>query len=194
MNIEDSKIFELSDKDEEKLLENKTEDRIVFDGKILEVHDDRVMLSDGTCGHREIVRHSGGAAVLLVLNKKIFLVNQFRYAYGKTIWEIPAGKREKNEKPIVTAARELEEESGYAAERLIFLGQVYPSPGYTDEVIDLFLCDQATCVGKHPDAQEFLQTCWISEESLEQLILEDQIKDAKTQIAYLKYKWIRGKI
>lgn len=95
-----------------KLTEKKLSGETVYNGKILTLEVDEVELPDGKKAKRECVRHNGGAAVLCVINDEILLVKQFRYLYGKEIYEIPAGKLEKNENPVMAAARELEEETG----------------------------------------------------------------------------------
>ena len=111
--------------------EEKLSSRVVYDGKILKLEVDKVRLPDGTESVRECVRHSGGAAVLLIVENKVALVKQYRYLYGKEIYEIPAGKMEEGEDSAVAAMRECSEETGYRAQ-VSHLVDIYPSPGYTD--------------------------------------------------------------
>ncbi|MDE6001750.1 MAG: NUDIX hydrolase, partial [Clostridia bacterium] len=122
------------------LTEKRIKSQTVYDGKILKLTIDKVSLPDGNESVRECVRHSGGAAVLLVKDGEVLLVKQFRYLYGKEIYEIPAGKLEDGEDATAGAARELEEETGYRA-KLVRMLDLYPSPGYTDEVIHIFFAD-----------------------------------------------------
>ena len=89
-----------------KLEEKCVSSQKIYDGKIMNVRVDEVTLPDGTMSHREYVRHTGGCAVLLVVEGKVALVKQYRYVYGKAIYEIPAGKLEKGERPEVGAKRE----------------------------------------------------------------------------------------
>ena len=115
---------------EEKTLEKN----VVYNGKILNLRKDKVMLPNGKEGAREIVEHGGGSAVLCERDGKVLMVRQFRYAYGECVWEIPAGKVDRGEDPLDTAFRELEEECGVKAGKMTLLFTVYPSPGYTSEI------------------------------------------------------------
>ncbi|MDE6850538.1 MAG: NUDIX hydrolase [Clostridia bacterium] len=168
------------------LTEKKLSSRTVYDGKILKLSVDEVQLPDGTESVRECVRHCGGAAVLLVLNGKVALVKQHRYLYGKDIYEIPAGKLESGEEPSAGAARECSEETGYRAEVEKLL-KIYPSPGYTDEVIHVFLAKNAQFVGQHVDDGEFLTCEFIPLEKVVEMIEKGEICDAKTVAAVYKY-------
>lgn len=85
----------------------------IYRGKILSLRCDDAARPDGKPCKREIVEHSGGAAILCVVNGKVVLVRQYRYAYGEVLYEIPAGKLEKGEDPSSAARRELSEETGY---------------------------------------------------------------------------------
>lgn len=167
---------------EEKTLSSRT----VYDGKILKLTVDGVELPDGSKSVRECVRHSGGAAVLLVVGGKVALVKQYRYLYGKEIYEIPAGKLETGEDPEKGAVRELEEETGYRAEVESFL-EIYPSPGYTDEVIHIYLAKNARFVGSHTDDGEFLNCEFLPLESVVKMMESGEICDAKTVAAVYKY-------
>ncbi len=107
-------------------------------GKIVNLRCDDVLLPDGESCKREVIEHSGGAAVLCVKEGKVALVRQFRYAYGEELYEIPAGKLDAGEDPAVAAVRELSEETGLTAERLNLLYVLYPTPGYTNEKIYIY--------------------------------------------------------
>ncbi len=166
--------------------EEKTGGRTVYKGKILRLDVDEVRLSDGHVAGREIIRHAGGAAVLYVKDGKVLLVKQFRYAYGKEIYEIPAGMINAGETPVEAAARELREETGYLGE-LSPLGYIYPSPGYTDEVIYLFSVKSAVQTVQDLDDGEFLSAAFIPLKEVEAMISRGEIADAKTVTAVLKY-------
>lgn len=168
------------------LTEKKLSGKTVYDGKILKLEVDEVELPDGTKSARECVRHCGGGAVLLVDGGKILLVKQFRYLYGKVIYEIPAGKLELNEDAVIGAARELEEETGYRAQ-LVRLLDLYPSAGYTDEVIHIFYAEKFEYVGQKPDKGEFLECEFVKLDDVIKLIERGEICDAKTVAAVYKY-------
>lgn len=166
--------------------EIKVEGSTVYDGKILKLDVDRVLLPDGRTSHREIVRHHGGAAVLLVEAGKVLLVRQFRYAYGKEIYEIPAGKLNAGEDPALSAARELEEETGYRA-TLSHALDLYPTPGYTDEIIHVYFAESFEFVGQKLDEGEFLSVTFLPLEEVLEKIESGEISDAKTVAAVYRY-------
>ncbi len=169
-----------------KLTETKISSRLIYDGKILKLYVDKVGLPDGGTASREIVRHSGGAAALLIREGKVALVKQFRYAYGKETYEIPAGKLERGEQPLPAAVRELREETGYFAQAKEFL-KIYPSPGYTDEIIYVFIAENAEFVGQKTDGDEFLNIEFIPLPEVVKMIESGEICDAKTVAAVYKY-------
>lgn len=168
------------------LKEKKISSRLIYGGKILSLYVDGVELPDGRQSKRECVRHCGGAAVLFVKNGKIALVKQYRYLYGKEIYEIPAGKIDKDEEPYTSAERELREETGYSAEVKPFL-DIYPSPGYTDEVIHIFFADKGEYVGAKLDEGEFLNCEFFTVAEVMDMIERGEINDAKTVAAAYKY-------
>lgn len=169
------------------LKEKGTSSKTVYDGKILKLCVDMVELPDGTQAIREIVRHCGGAAVLFVKDNKIALVRQYRYAYAKETYEIPAGKVESDEDPCNAALRELEEETGYRAQKLEHLLDIYPSPGYTDEIVHIYFCGGADFVGEKPDSDEFLDCAFLPVDQVVKMIESGEICDAKTVAAVYKY-------
>ncbi|MDE5722263.1 MAG: NUDIX hydrolase [Clostridia bacterium] len=166
--------------------EKKLNSKTIYNGKILKLEVDEVELPDGSLSVRECVRHHGGAAVLLVNKGKVLLVKQFRYLYGKEIYEIPAGKLEQGEDATNAAARELEEETGYRAE-LVRLLELYPSVGYTDEIIHIFLAEKFEFVGRRLDEGEFLDTEFMEIKKVIKLIESGEICDAKTVAAVYAY-------
>ncbi|MGN0814167.1 MAG: NUDIX domain-containing protein [Candidatus Coproplasma sp.] len=163
----------------------------IYDGKILALDVDDVELPDGQKSKRECIRHTGGAAVLFIKDKKIAMVRQFRYLYGKEIYEIPAGKLNKGEDPEISALRELEEETGYKAKNSRHLADIYPTPGYTDEIIHIYFVDSAEYVGNKLDEGEFLNCYFIDIEEVVRMIDSGEITDAKTVVAV--YKYLLGK-
>ena len=164
--------------------EKKLDSREIYRGRIIRVHVDEVELADGSRSSREIVDHHGGVAVLPVdAEGYAYCVRQYRYAYGKSLLEAPVGKLEAGERPEDCALRELSEETGYEAERLVPLGWLYPSPGYCSEVLYLFLATGLRPGRAHLDPGEFLDVERHSLAELEELVLRDEIHDAKTVTA-----------
>ena len=170
-----------------KLTENKLSSKLLYDGKIMRVYLDDVLLPDGKKAKREYVKHSGGAAVLFIKDGCVALVKQFRYAYGKEMYEIPAGKVDEGEAPENAALRELEEETGFRALKADRLLEIYPSPGYTDEIIHIFKVTQAEFVGAKLDDGEFLNSEFMPLDSVLKRIESGEICDAKTITAVYKY-------
>ena len=158
---------------EEKQLKSKT----LYDGKILKLNVDEVSLPDGSLSVREYVRHSGGAGVLLIKDESVLLVKQFRYVYGKEIYEIPAGKVNRGEDGRETASRELEEETGYRAELV----------HYFDEIIRIYRAVSCEFVGQKLDEGEFLKCEFIPLNKVKEMIDDGTICDAKTVSAVYRY-------
>lgn len=171
--------------------EKKLDGKVIYSGKIIKLNVDSVELPDGKIASREYLNHSGGAAVLYVKEGKILLVRQFRYAYGKEIYEIPAGKLEPSENPINAAKRELEEETGYSAENLKELCKLYPTPGYTDEIIYVYLAETCKLNKTHPDEDEFVSCKFFDIEEVCKMIDCGEICDAKTVAAVYKYLYLK---
>lgn len=166
--------------------EEKTiETNVLYRGKILNLLRDKVSLPDGNESIREIVQHSGGSAILCEKDDKILMVRQFRYAYKEEVWEIPAGKVNPGEDPEKTAIRELEEECGVKAGKTELLFTVYPSPGYTTEILRIYKATDISEGAAKLDEDEFLSAFWVEKSELFEMIKNGEIKDAKTLIALL---------
>ncbi len=170
-----------------KFFEQKLKSQTVYSGKVVTLEVDDVLLPNGNKGVRECVRHSGGAAVLLVKDGKVLLVKQFRYPYGKEIYEIPAGKLDVGEDPLKAAERELEEETGFKA-KLVHALDIYPSPGYTDEIIHIYFANDYKEGKVNPDEDEFIAYEFIDLNSVINMIESGEICDSKTIAAVFKYK------
>lgn len=165
----------------------------IFSGSVITVHVDDVSLCDDSTSFRECVDHPGGVSVIgLTDNDEVMLVRQFRYPYKETIYEIPAGKLEKGEDPLEAGKREFKEECGAIADEYIPLGEVYPTPGYTNEIIRLFYAKGLHFEEQQLDEGEFLQVCKMPINELTERIMSGEIKDAKTIIATLKINEMRN--
>ena len=160
---------------------------LVFDGKVLHVYHDAIALPDGRLAKREIIHHNGGVCVLALVDGKIPLVKQFRYAYKEEMFELPAGKLEKGEDSYTAGIRELEEETGLRTESLVDFGFMYPSPGYTDEIIHLYFTDKVAKTQMHLDDDENIDVYYFSLNEILQMIKDNTINDAKTICLVLKY-------
>lgn len=159
-----------------------------YRGRIINLRVDEAELPNGNTAAREVVEHPGGVCVAALTDQKeLLFVRQFRYPYGEVVLELPAGKRDKNgEEPLTCGKRELLEETGAVAAEYTFLGTLYPTPGYCDEVIYLYLAKRLTFGAAQPDEDEFLQVERIPLATAVQMVLNNEIPDAKTQVAILK--------
>ena len=171
-----------------KFEEKTTHTTPIFDGKVVKLQVDDVMLPNGKEGKREIIKHPGAVAVIAITNEgKLVLVEQYRKALERSIIEIPAGKREPGEEPIVTARRELEEETGYGANELTYLQAFATSPGFADEVIHLFVAKDLYPIEEKADLDEdeFVELLEVSLEEAQVMVADERIYDAKTAFAVI---------
>lgn len=174
------------------LNETTLDSTVIFDGKIIRVEKDTVLLEDGTKAFREVVRHPGGVCVLALTDAdEVLFVKQFRYPHAAVTMEIPAGKLEYGEDPETCGKRELLEECGCTAGEFTYLGKLYPTPAYDAEVIHMFLAKHLEYSEQSLDEDEFLDVEKIPFREALQMVLDDKYPDAKTQIAILKYHAMR---
>lgn len=159
----------------------------IYKGKILTLRKDDVLLFDGSSAVREIIEHSGGACVLYEEDGKFLFVKQFRYAYGETVLEIPAGKLNAGEDPKSAGIRELEEEAGIRVTDATLLYVAYPTPGYTNEKIYIYRAKNGVKTKTNLDEGEFLDVVWLEKNVVKQMLKNGEIKDAKTIIALQAY-------
>jgi ADP-ribose pyrophosphatase len=162
------------------------ESRRVFSGRIIEVFSDRIRAPDGAEGIREVVRHPGAAGIVAVLpGTRILLVEQYRYAIGRPLLEIPAGTLEKDESARACAERELREETGYRASRWRELVSFFPAPGTTDEVITVFLAEGLEKGEASPEPDEGIALRTLALREALERVRTKRIRDAKTIVGLL---------
>ena len=167
----------------------KTERR--YSGLRINVDVDSVRFPDGSTGTLEMVRHPGAAAVVPLLDSprtadpRVILIRQYRYAALDYLWEIPAGTLEPGELPEVCARRELREEAGVDAGRLERLTSVFTTPGFTDELIHLYLARDLTRVAAAPERDEFLEVTELRWSEVGAMIRRGEIRDTKTLTALM---------
>lgn len=162
-----------------------------FEGKIMKARLDEVLLPNGHKAPREVCEHVGGVGVLPIdRDGNVILVRQFRYPYGEELLEIPAGKLDHGEGESIAGcgARELREETGCTAGRIVPLGAQYPSPGFLTEVVHLFAALDLTEGEMQPDEDEFVEVVRLPAAEVEAMIARDEIRDAKTIVAMYRAK------
>lgn len=170
------------------LTEKTVEKRTIYKGRILNVRTDTVELPNGNVAFREMVEHSGGAAVLAVDDdNNIYLVKQYRYPYDEVIYEIPAGKLSKDELPLDCARRELTEETGITAREISLINTIYPSPGYTDEKLYIYLAKDLSYGETNLDLDEFVELEKLPFTKALEMVNLGIIKDCKTVVAIYNY-------
>jgi len=166
----------------------------VYQGRIVNVRSDTAEIYGGTHVGREVVEHPGGVCVVPVdRGGNFWCVRQFRYPFMKELLEFPAGKLELGEDPLPCAIRELSEETGLTAGRIDYLGPMYPSPGYLNEILHIYLARDLTEGEAHLDENEFLSVERITGDRLLTMVMQNEIRDAKTIVGFFKAKQLLEK-
>jgi 8-oxo-dGTP pyrophosphatase MutT (NUDIX family) len=164
---------------------NQTE--TVFQGHVIKVNVEQVLLPSGETARYEIVYHPGGAAIVAVdAEGRVCLLRQYRPAAGGWIWELPAGRLEPGEPPQDTARRELVEEAGCEASRWESLGSILSSPGVFAEIIHLYLARDLVAVQIQHERHEVIEVHWLPLEEAVEQALSGQIRDGKSIIGLLR--------
>lgn len=167
--------------------EKTIKSNLIYDGRIIKVYNDEVKCPNNNISNREIVKHLGGVCILGIIDNKVIIEKQYRYAFDEILYELPAGKLEKGEVPYDAALREFEEETGYKAASLIDYGKMYPTCGYSSEIIHLYVAQGLTKTKRHLDEDEVIDVEYIELEKVVEMINEGIIKDAKTICLISKY-------
>ena len=163
----------------------------IYQGKVVDLGMETVLLPNGQNIELEIVRHPGGAAVLaLDEQQRVCMLHQYRHAVGGWLWELPAGKLDPGEPPLTTAQRELEEEAGVRAQYWESLGTLVSTPGFCDEVIHLFIAQALTQVPLRREHDEVMQVFWWTPQEVRAHLAEGKVRDAKTLVAL--YRWLQA--
>ena len=176
----------------------------IFNGEIINLRVDTVKTPLGTTATREIVEHPGGVCIVPMDNDgniviplthkgEVICVRQYRYAIGKSLLEIPAGKLFPGEDALECGKRELEEETGLRARKYISLGKIYPTPGFCGEIIHMYLALDLNEGKLNPDEDELIELEYIPLQKLIDLILSGEITDAKTCVALMKVNEMKNR-
>ncbi|MBZ8175818.1 NUDIX domain-containing protein [Staphylococcus delphini] len=157
----------------------------IYKGKIIEVEKHQVSLPNNETAYREVVKHNGAVAICaLTPDQQVILVKQYRKALEQELLEIPAGKLEPGEDRESAAMRELEEETGYKAKKLTLIGEVYGTPGFSNEKISVYFADDLVEGEVNLDEDEFVEKVLYSLEDVKKAVEARTIEDAKTFIAF----------
>jgi ADP-ribose diphosphatase len=166
---------------------SETSVRDIYRGRVVHLVVETFTMPDGRPATLELVRHPGAAAVVpLTADGEVLLIRQYRRAAGGFIYEVPAGKLDAGESPLQCAARELAEETGVSAGRLEPLGSILTTPGFTDEVIHLFLARDLRPAEQHLDADELLTVEKMPFERAIDMCIRGELRDAKSICALMR--------
>ncbi len=165
------------------------DNKLIHKGNLIELHHERVELSGGDHTFFDIVKHPGGAVIAAIDSKaNICLLKQWRHAVNQFIWELPAGCLEPNESPLSTAKRELQEEAAVVADTWQSLGQLVPSPGFSNEILHLYQAQDLRAGKQNLDDAEQLEVHWVPLDTAREMAINGEINDAKTLAVLVRLK------
>lgn len=160
--------------------------RIIYRGRKIDLALQRVTLGDGSTADREVVLHRGAVALLPMVDREhVCLLKNYRYSVGKTLWEVPAGTIDAGESPDETAPRELTEETGYVAGRVVRLAEWFVSPGVLNERMFLYLCDDLRPGPSSHQPDERIEPVVVPWHEAVRMVMDGRVEDAKTMLAIL---------
>ena len=169
------------------MTEKPLKQEYIFKGKIVKLRVDDALMPDGRVSVREVVEHPGGVCIApLTDENELLFVEQFRYPYFERLLELPAGKLEYGEDPFEAGKRELKEETGAVAEKYEDIGKLYPTPGYCGEIIHMYLATGISFGEQKLDDDEFLEVKKIPLKKAFQMVMNNEIRDSKTQVGIVK--------
>lgn len=175
--------------------EKKIKGELVYDGKLLKVYRDEVLLPNGKTSYREYLLHHGASCILARLpNGKFIVEKQFRYPFHTVLYEFPAGKCDAGENPEQTAIRELEEETGYLAHKIKLIGKIYPTVAYSSEVIHLYYAEDLEKTKTHLDEGEFVEVVEMTFEEIMELLKNGEFNDGKSIACIAYYNAIKDSL
>jgi len=165
--------------------------KIIYKGRIFTLNSRQELLPNGKISSLDIIEHPGAALIIPFFSEdKIIILRQYRAAAGGYIYELPAGTLEKKEKPRSCAAREIREETGYAARKLIRLGIIMPLPGYSTEKIFIYKAEDLVKKEQAFDPDEIIETSIMTRKQIKDLFFKKKLIDAKTICALAMCGWL----
>ena len=166
-----------------RLTETLVRENLVYEGKSVNLRVDEIRLPNGRKAFREFLDHPGAVGIVPFLaDGSILLVRQYRHPVGRVTLELPAGKLDKGEAPLVCARRELREETGYSARRFTPLLKYWPTPAFSNELLRLYVAEGLSPGRSRPDADEFLEVVRMPFKKALDLVRSGEIRDSKTAL------------
>ena len=171
---------------------------VVYQGPLFRVLHDTLIEPGGKASERDVIRHNGSVVILAIDSSKskknpwIVIERQYRHAANQFLWELPAGKLEAGEEPLVGAKRELEEETGYRAKKWKPLVEYYASPGFLGESMKVFLAEGLVAGDAHPEDDEQIELRLVKLSDVLKMIEKGAILDGKTLTSVLLYARLNG--
>ena len=166
---------------------------IIFNGRVFDIKVDQITYDSGNNDIREVILHNGGAVVLPITSEGRFVfVKQYRYPFDEYMLELPAGKLEVNEDPLLCATRELTEETGYSSTNISYLGKIYTSPGFCNEILYLYLAENLIPGNHNREEGEYgMEVFEYSLDEVKDLINDGKIVDSKS-LSALHFYFMRN--
>ncbi|MDO4565783.1 MAG: NUDIX hydrolase [Oscillospiraceae bacterium] len=159
---------------------------VIYEGRIIRVYRDRALIPGGKEALREVVEHPGGVCIAAVDDeRRVYLVEQYRYPMEENTVELPAGKLEWGEEPYLAAVRELKEETGCTAEKIDYVGVMYPSPGFSAEKLYMYIATGLKKGEQALDEDEYLTLSLLPLKEAAERALAGEFKDGKTALLLL---------
>lgn len=159
----------------------------IYNGKILDLQRNLVSLPNDELAFREIIKHKEGVCIIPVINNEIIFVSQYRSGAEKILLELPAGIIDNNESPLNAAIRELQEETKYSSSKITYLGGYYSSPGFTNELVHLYLAEDLFASPLKEDNDEFIELFRYNINEINHLLTSNTITDMKTALGLMIY-------
>ena len=174
-----------------KLFSSLLDEKLLYASRRLTLYSQKIKLPNGYESDIDVIKHPGAALVIPFLeSNKVILLRQLRPVINSYLYELPAGTRDNNESPLSCAKREIVEETGFSAKKFVFLGKIYPVPGYSTEEISIFKAEGLLKQGVCPEHDEIITSVTVNKPKVAALFRSGKILDAKTICAFAMVGWI----